>query len=342
MRLQTIAPLLLATTLTFVTPALSAPRDAPSKTSLSGARPAHVPASYVPTPFGYMAPECITELKSHETLRDGRIVSKQDGTSRVLAPCKAPRYDPKGMTQKPARSDTIPMTLPIAVGGVQLWAMYGGFGASVTTVDVPNPPRTQTGQTIYLFASVSNGPLALSEGGLTVLGWNMFGTGGAKWQVTTMHFDAGGQLVYAAPAQVVGPVSMWILNRADDAFSGSISGNGPYTLGVGSSGGRTNQVDGVYTLNRTDNSMSIGMAAYGVDSCDQLPAGGATGSVMVMNNSGEPATQYVRTYMYSTACNTALNFAPAESGGTRNFTLTYSDAPPRPAGRSAKITYIDQ
>ncbi|GHE64504.1 hypothetical protein GCM10019059_25300 [Camelimonas fluminis] len=311
----------------------SAPANAAS-------RPAHVPASYLATPFGYMAPECVTFLKPHETLAGGRIVSKKDSSSRAAGSCAKPRYSRGGAALQAGG-----MASDATLDGYDLVAGAGltrGVNFMHAGLTAPAAPAMSGDQSIYLFSSVYNDASPATNALRAVLGWNMFGKG-QGWSLASMKLDNTGQLISTplAPVNPGDPVNL-VHDMSDPTGNGV---RGPFTTSAYTQDFSQNASIKGSMLEQPANAIAaITMASYGVDDCRKLPAGGSIGGnySLVQINDVENSDQLIKTVVAQQSfCNMKLTLTDARPNYAPLFSITYSaDTPPVSQGRTARITYI--
>jgi len=331
MRIPSLSSIMLAAGLALTAAAASA-----------ATRPATVPANYLTTPFGYMAPECVTILKPYETLLGERIVSKKDGASRTIGRCAKPRYSRDGVALKTGR-----MASSATLDGYDLVA-----GAKLTTgvtfmhagLTVPAAPILSGDQSIYLLTSIYNDVNPAANALRAVLGWNMFGKG-ERWSLASMKLDNNGYVI-STPLAPVNPgdkVELAHNLEADgNAFLGPFS-TGAYTYDFSQNA----RIDGSVLDQRANAVAAIAMASYGVDDCRKLPAGGRIdGDYSLLQRRDveeDPSSRLVKTVVaQQSLCNMKITLTAAPTYQySPLFSITYSaDTPPVSQGRSARITYI--
>jgi hypothetical protein len=159
---------------------------------LAGAhRPGNVPENYVVTPFGYFHPSCVFTLRQGESqLADGRIMHK-DGSVDAAAPsCDYARFDRKGNVVEARETQTAAQSAAKTSGTTPPPYISHDYIGTVYTLDdvyiqnswsytslssvwqIPPAPKTDDGQTIYLFPGFETLSQNIESILQPVLGWN--------------------------------------------------------------------------------------------------------------------------------------------------------------------------
>ena len=139
--------------------------------SLAGQkRPENVPANYVITPFGYLHPSCIHEVRaSEELLSDGRL-KRVDGSVDAEAPpaCAFTRFKADGTPLNleghavaegsAAGTGAVAQEKPTINGYVEDATVTTGssYGKLNGTWIVPSAPGTADSQTVYFFTGLED------------------------------------------------------------------------------------------------------------------------------------------------------------------------------------------
>ena len=175
-------------------------------------RPGAVPEGYVITPFGYFHPSCVREVASGDTvLADGRV-QHEDGTADATAPvCSYPRYTASGETVAAGpKPPTISHSWIASGNSVNTTSPFGALTANWV---VPPAPKTDHGQTVFLFPGMED--FVLDETIIQpVLGWNA-GFFGTNWSIASWNCCPSGTTNYSTPVEVY----------SGDTIYGSIESN---------------------------------------------------------------------------------------------------------------------
>ena len=130
--------------------------------SLSGARPANVPAEYVVTPFGYMHPSCLVHLREGESVGKNTI-HHADGSVESVAECQYSRFKSNGeviaesVGAKTLDSATVPPPTISWDWVEDVTDFYStNLGEQSSTWVVPSNPTSHDGQTDYFFPGIGN------------------------------------------------------------------------------------------------------------------------------------------------------------------------------------------
>jgi hypothetical protein len=169
-------------------------------------RPAHVPSDYVITPFGYMHPSCVRQLKDGETLlADGRV-QFADGTEQENSvSCSYPRYSPLGERVSKDSGGTSPREISWSWIKASQVATTTTYNAVTATWTVPPTPTTNDGQTLFFFPSLShhNLPPPSEEPIIQpVLGYNDGQSGVGPWNIASWNCCPNGMVWNSTPVTV--------------------------------------------------------------------------------------------------------------------------------------------
>lgn len=303
-------------------------------------RPANVPAGYLATPFGYMAPECVTFLKPHETVRDRKILSRRASAARALPDCSKPRFDRRGRALKnqmlPGEHDLVAsLNVQNGRGVSAASASFGQLGA----------PATQTGQSIIFFNALRNSASTDTNALITAVGWNMFGKGPA-WTLSAMRLHANGQLTATEPEPYQSPYSPGLtpLLLISSSWSGNAVTHGPFDLFATTQAfsGSAYIFDAV-SATPVDTIDALVMTTYGVESCEQLPAPGQMSVRYYVTQKPLPdLTDQVRVSQAGqTFCNMKMTSGPRD-GDYGTLDISYDTSTQAAKGRTARITFTAQ
>lgn len=243
-------------------------------------RPAAVPANYVITPNGYFHPSCVQEVASDEVVQDDGSIRRADGTIRQVAACRHPRFTRSG-DRIEANASSVNYVESDHYPTINGWTAYSETNPSSTTTpdasiqtanfNVPTAPRTKSGQVVYFFPGLQQGPSTQTIL-QPVLGWNAFNDN--QWTIASWNCCKSGTTYNSSPVAV----------SAGDQIYGSITG----TCGFGQACSAFNIVSkDVNTGQSTtlSNTGSYGqkfnwyfggvLEMYSVRRCTQLPASGS-------------------------------------------------------------------
>lgn len=312
--------------------AMAAPAKKPTN------RPANVPASYIATPFGYMAKHCITQLKPGEVVSGKSIRSTKPSLTTPVRTCDSPRYDSRGAVLGgrviPAEQDLI--------ARVQIPNDQGISSVSAQFASALPAPLADTGQSVYFFSSLYSRDPANPSELMPVIGWNML-EDGPGWGVASMVMTEGGQL-YTSGVQRSSPndYDRPLLNIYADNGAPR-PGQGPFRVQA-SYGTSTNLlVEGKTqptSLTQIDMVDALVMATYGVEECNELPD---IQNIMVKFSVDQSPLQNLTdsTQIVKGArdlCNMKMTRGK-DIGAYGTLNITYDKGAPVATGRSAVITY---
>lgn len=296
----------------------------------TGARPANVPARYIATPLGYVAPECVVVLKPHERLQGAVIVSSASKATRRIAPCTSLRYEGSSVatTTRKANPDFPAPSDPNAFTGFAPLASITGPrftspNVVTMTLTVPPAPTKKAGQSIYIVS----GAIARGEntsGLYNVLAWNMMNEG-TEWAAATWQTFADGTMVVHRTLAVMPGDE---ISQHISAAGQYVNMSGPLIASVKTKSGSGYDTQEIYT-DKAYNSVDLfGFTIDGIKSCDQLPPGGSINGNFGSGGSGG----LNRRFGPRGVCELDARIGDAD------FTMSYSNAV-TPAARSATITY---
>jgi len=306
----------------------------------AASRPAHVPASYLATPFGYMAPECVTFLKPHEIVRERKILSRRTSAIRPLSDCLRPRYDRQGRALRnqalPHDHDLIAsLEIPNGRGVSAISANFGQLAA----------PTTQTGQSIIFFNALRNSASADANALVTAVGWNMFGKG-SQWMLSAMRLNENGQLTATEPEPYQSPYDPGLtpLLLISSSWGGNATTTGPFdlfaTTQAFNGAGFIFDARSAAPIDTVD---SLIMTTYGVESCEQLPAPGQMSVKYYATQ--KPLPDLTNQVQVSVGAQTFCNMTM--TGGQRDgdygtLNISYDTTTQAAKGRTARITFTAQ
>ncbi|MFC3655373.1 hypothetical protein FZ025_14455 [Xanthomonas hyacinthi] len=244
-------------------------------------KPAGVPSSYVMTPFGSFAPECVHHLGNGERILDDGGIQRADGRREQPLLCTQDNFTPDGIRVRPdgrgvegqlVRSVAVPAAArrqsvekPIDSGWIQASGYTTGvpIGRIVASWKVPPSPSNAADQTVYFFPGLV-GETILQP----VLGYRGYNNSwdlsswncckdGTVWLSDSISAKPGDQIVgdtYSTCAAGV-VCSKWNIDTHNVTSGQSVRLTSvPY--------GNTDQVVGG------------ALEVYSVDSCDQYPSSG--------------------------------------------------------------------
>lgn len=327
---------------------LPASREAAAGTgpkARSSARPASVPADYVPTPFGlYVSPKCIITLNKTDEFAPGSfavndkygIVLSAD-TFKPIPPCNLPRYNRDGS--------------PYQQGADLMDGSTGNHDLIVSAKsDVPaymtstleqmedffEAPGNVSGQIIFLTAAIAG----RAKGWFQFYGFNMPGHEN-RWQMGTAISDVHGNVVQQFSNVKYSDYKPKLkfsidndrynkLTPPSSEYRGSISYNDQSSVGLNYG-----------TDDMLSNNIMLSLQTFGVTSCDMLPFSGKISGVASFQKAGPPFGKQLDvtpTTWSSGLCKLKATTQP--DALSQNFTVTYDTMPPiDPQARSATITY---
>lgn len=292
------------------------------------AKPASVPADYVPTPLGlYVSPQCIITLNTD----DAATVTK-DQTGSMYGPltsiptCSLPRYNRDGT--KYQQGDDL---MDASSGNHDVIVSYDAPVASNLSSQLGGSPHIPlptnlSGQTIFLTAALTE----RGKGWLQFLGFNMPGFKDT-WTAGTAIADVQGNVIIQIANKKTTDYNLsssLVNDRYIQSNSSMYRGNVIYT-DKRSSGMNYNE-DAMLS-----NNILFSIQTFGVTSCDMLPPSGELSGNYMITPPGSGALTVTPKTWTSGLCNLK---ASTGGQGTSTFNVKY-DTEQQPKERSAKITY---
>lgn len=246
--------------------------DARGGDGLAGDRPSGVPASYLQTPYGYVAPQTVVRLRKGES-----VAARQAGrrASRDVNPgeCQSARFSAAGAKLDSARAPRGKLAAKnqyLADAAVNFPRDYQTIQMT-TDVVVPPAPTQKGKQILYLLSGLHDtadlsGPMVQ-----TVLSWNMMGiTPG--WTVTTWFASEDDDCLYVSDPVSTSPGEKLrqIIEARQD--------NGQHVIRAsvidGEAGNPLVQTTFTPPAFNPDQVVNIGLEGYNVKTCNLMPAGG--------------------------------------------------------------------
>lgn len=232
-------------------------------------RPPNVPANYVLTPYGYVAPQDIVQLRKGETVAMRQARRRASGNP---GECSSPRFSTTGVKLDPTlRPGKLAIKANyVAEASVDLPKDYQEI-QTTTDIIVPPAPTRRYNQVLHLITGLHDtqdlyGPMVQ-----TVVGWRT-NSQASEWTASTWflspydecHYIS--ELVDLKPGQKVRQVIEARRNNGQPEIQASIL-----------------DLEANTTLLQTtfkpqsfdpDQVVNIGMEAYRASKCDLMPAGG--------------------------------------------------------------------
>jgi len=164
-------------------------------------RPATVPANYVITPFGYFDPSCVTQLAKGDVVRqDENAIEHANGTYDNMHVCAFAHYKADGakVTGDERAVGNQPTINHAWVEDVAV-TTTSSYGFMYAEWNVPPGPRTNDGQTVFLFNGLEdyNDDVTIMQ---PVLGWNA--DYASAWGIASWNCCVTGTVYEATPARV--------------------------------------------------------------------------------------------------------------------------------------------
>jgi len=244
------------------------------------------PADYVLTPNGYFHESCVVNLGDGEKLEGKATIRHRDGTTSPVPACDYPRYDKHGRVIQVSTTDAGSLSTsavpkagrteppPPTVNGYDVYAaaFNPAISSMYTTFQVPAPPSSWTGQTVYLFPGAE--PNAAYEILQPVLAWN--GLTANAWDLESWNCCVANTTVHSNPVPV----------NAGDYIYGALEGGGCSGNGVcgswnvvsidESNGQSTTLSTSDYSGAPINYLIGAALEAYNINGCDEYPSDSAT------------------------------------------------------------------
>jgi hypothetical protein len=148
--------------------------------------PSNVPDGYVITPNGYFHPSCVHEVGRDEIVNLDGSITRTDGTIKMEAPCKYPRYTKSGARIEPWQNPS--PSNDWVIDEETIWdSSVLALSASWTA---PSPPTVISGQVLFFFIGLEQTPddVTILQ---PVLEWNEWSSNEA-WTMTGWDCCVGG------------------------------------------------------------------------------------------------------------------------------------------------------
>ena len=163
-------------------------------------RPATVPADYVITPFGYFDPSCVTHLAKGDVMRrDISAIEHANGTYDKMHVCAFAHYKADG--EEVTGDERAVAKQPTVNGWVEDAAVTttSSYSALFAYWNVPPAPKTNHGQTVFLFNGMEdyNDAVTIIQ---PVLGWNS--DYASAWGIASWNCCVSGTVFEATPSPV--------------------------------------------------------------------------------------------------------------------------------------------
>jgi hypothetical protein len=227
------------------------------------------------TPFGYMPKSCVHHVGDfgHVSLTslDELKVTLADGSSTVLPRCHSLAHlaaRQERLKQAGATGETVTATLPNGWAAYTYYGPHAPFDFFGGDWAVPNNPKEQKVQTLFLFTGFQNDYLADSPNAVVsiiqpVLQWGPSEAGGGNyWSIASWFVSSNGQAVYSTLKKV----------SAGERITGNMTlvGQKWDIVAVGSSGASSG-----ISVNpgATETYAFVTLEVYGVDDCGEYPNG---------------------------------------------------------------------
>ncbi len=235
-------------------------------------RPASVPAHYLATPLGYVAPQAVIQLRKGESvaMRQARRRASRDVNP---GECKSARFNAAGLTLDRAgdrRGKLAAKGHYLADASVNFPKDYQTIQMTADIV-VPPPPTLKGKQILYLLAGLHDagdlsGPMVQ-----TVVSWNMMGVT-PGWTVTTWFASEDDDCLYVSdPVPATPGAKLRQIINARQA-------NGKHVINAsvldGEAGNPLVQTTFTPPSFNPDQVINVGLEGYNVKTCNLMPAGG--------------------------------------------------------------------
>ncbi|MBK8459949.1 MAG: hypothetical protein IPL43_06995 [Micropruina sp.] len=225
----TLVGLVLASGAAIATPL---PTTSPAATVATGQRPASVPAEFMPTPNGYLHPDCVHQVGANQVVLpngSGEVIvdlpaaalaelpqsgdksaadlvtAADKAKGRQIPACGHPRFDLHGKPVAPGKPGVPEAgTVPDVTGWVaDASATVGSMSYLRATWTVPPAPTVIGPQTVYFFPGLQNltgTPIIMQP----VLAWNQIGSGFTEWSIASWNCCSVGNTYHSEYLPVTG------------------------------------------------------------------------------------------------------------------------------------------
>jgi len=171
-----------------------------SADSGAGQRPPNVPADYLPTPYGYVAPQDIVQLRKGETVAMRQARRRATGDVNA-GKCSRPRFSATGVQLEAhgnRRSVRAYTGTYLAKAAVNFPKDYKEI-QTATDIIVPPQPAKVSDQILYLFTGLHDAEDLFGPMVQAVLAWNMLPRY-PGWTASNWFVSPDDDCVYISPA----------------------------------------------------------------------------------------------------------------------------------------------
>jgi len=236
-------------------------------------RPANVPANYLLTPYGYVAPQAIVRLRKGESVAM-RQAQRRVARDAVPGECQTlPRFSASGerLDAPGRRRGVLAYTEHyFARAAVDFPKDYQAVQASTDVIVPPEPTRTSN-QVIYLTTGLHDSEEPLGPIIMTTVGWNTLDEK-LKWDAVTWFYSPNDRCMYTSE-----PVNLTPGQKVRQTIEAR-QANGQHEIQASILDLETNaplvQTTFKPSSFEPDQIVNVGLDAANVRSCDRLPAGG--------------------------------------------------------------------